>query len=110
LCGREGVNDVDSVGEEDGFSAQAGGIAEGCGEVGFSQTDKAKEDDVGFVLDKLKTEEVLDLEAVDFLRPVPAEGVEGFYQREASGFDAAGDDAVLAQGGFAFGELSEVSR
>ena len=57
---------------------------------------------------KLKTEEVLDLEAVDFLRPVPAEGVEGFDQREACGFDAASDGTVLAQGGFAFGEFGEV--
>jgi hypothetical protein len=57
---------------------------------------------------ELKTEEVLDLEAVDFLRPVPTEGVEGFDQREARGFDAASDGTVLAQGGFAFGELGEV--
>jgi hypothetical protein len=57
---------------------------------------------------KLETEEVLDLKAVDFLRPVPAEGVEGFDEGKACGFDAAGDGAVLAQGGFAFGELSEV--
>ena len=57
---------------------------------------------------KLETEEVLDLKGVDFLRPVPAEGVEGFDEGKACGFDAAGDGAVLAQGGFAFGELSEV--
>jgi len=50
LSGREGVDDVDSVGEEDGFSAQAGGVAEGCGEVSFAEADKAEEDDVGFVL------------------------------------------------------------
>jgi len=57
---------------------------------------------------KLKTEEVLDLEAVDFLRPVPAEGVEGFDEGKACGFDAASDSTILAQGGFAFGELGEV--
>jgi hypothetical protein len=76
--------------------------------MGFSDADQAEENDVGFVLDELETEEVLDLEAVDFLRPAPAEGVEGFDKREASGFDATDDGAVLAQGAFAFGELGEI--
>ena len=78
--------------------------------MGFSDADQAEENDVGFVFDKLEAEEVLDLKAVDFLGPVPAEGVEGFDQREACGFDAAGDGTVLTQGGFAFGEFSEIVK
>ena len=74
----------------------------------FPTPTKPRKNDVGFVLDKLETEEVLDLKAVDFLRPVPAEGVEGFDEGKASGFDAPGDGTVLAQGGFAFGKLGEV--
>ena len=54
----------------------------------FPDAIEAEENDVGFVLDKLETEEVLDLKAVDFLRPVPAEGVESFDEGKASGFDA----------------------
>ena len=59
-------------------------------------------------MDELEAEEVLDLEAVDLLGPVPAEGVEGFDDGEAGGLDAPGDGAVGAQGGFAFDELGEV--
>ena len=65
------------------MSAQACGVTEGGGEMGFSDADQAEENDVGFVFDELETEEVLDLEAVDFLRPVPAEGVEGFDEGES---------------------------
>ena len=86
----------------------AGGVTQRGGEVGFAEADQAEEDDVGFVLDELETEEVLDLEAVDFLGPVPAEGVEGFNDGEAGGLEAPGDGAVGAQGGFAFDELGEV--
>jgi hypothetical protein len=39
LGGRESVDNVDRVGEENGFSAQAGGVAEGGRQVGFSQPD-----------------------------------------------------------------------
>ena len=61
----------------------AGGVTQGGGEMGFAEADQAEEDDVGFVFDELEAEEVLDLEAVDFLGPVPAEGVEGFDERES---------------------------
>ena len=47
------------------------------------------------------------MESVDLLRPVPAEGIEGFDDGEACGLDATGDAAVGAQGGFACDELCE---
>ena len=50
LCGGEGVDHVDSVGEENGLSAQACGVTKGRGEMGFSKADQAEENDVGFVL------------------------------------------------------------
>ena len=52
LCGGEGVDHVDSVGEENGLSAQACGVTKGRGEMGFSDADQAEENDVGFVFDK----------------------------------------------------------
>jgi len=41
------------------LSAQACGVTKGRGEMGFSDADQAEENDVGFVFDKLETEEVL---------------------------------------------------
>ena len=46
--------------------------------------------------------------SVDFLGPVPAEGVEGFDDGETRGLDAPGDGAISTQGGLAFDELGEV--
>jgi hypothetical protein len=40
--------------------------------------------------------------------PGALEFFQGFDRREACGFDAVGDGTVLAQGGFAFGELGEI--
>jgi hypothetical protein len=43
-----------------------------------------------------RRKEVLDLEPVDFLGPVPAELFEGFDDREAGGFDPPPDDVFPA--------------
>ena len=108
LGGAEGVDDVDGVGEEDAVALLAGGVAKGGGKVGFAKSDEADEDEVGFVADELEAKEVLDLQAVDFFGPVPAEGFEGFDDGEAGGLEATGDGAVGTQVGFAFDELAEV--
>ena len=42
LCGGEGVDDVDSVGEENGLSVQAGGVTKGRGEMGFSRRHRSR--------------------------------------------------------------------
>jgi len=78
LSGAQGVDDIDGVGEKDAVALLAGAVAEGGGEMGFAKADQAEEDDVGFFLDEAQTEEILDLEAIDFFGPVPAEGFEGF--------------------------------
>src|ERR1700675_1898724 len=67
LGGAQGVDDVDGVGEENAHALLAGGITERGGEVGFAEADEPQEDDVGFVVDELEPEEILDLETVDFL-------------------------------------------
>lgn len=66
LGGVEGVDDIDWVGEEDADALLAGGVAQCGGKMGFAEADEAQEDDIGFVVDELETEEALDLEAVDF--------------------------------------------
>ena len=46
--------------------------------MGFAQTDQTQEDDIGFVVDELQPEQILDLQAVDFLGMIPVEGVQSF--------------------------------
>ena len=108
MCGAEGVDNVDGVGKEYAHALLTGGIAECRGEMGFAEADESQEDDVRLVVDELETEQVLDLETVDFLGPVPAEGVESFYDREPRGPDAPGDSAVGIQCGFALDELGQI--
>jgi hypothetical protein len=67
-----------------------------------------QEDDVGFVLDELEAKEVLDLESVDFLGPVPAEAIERFNDGEAGGSDAPGSGAIEALGGFSGDERGQI--
>ena len=78
--------------------------------MGFTETYESQEDDVRLVVDELEPELVLDLETVNFLGPVPAEGVEGFDDWEPGGPDASGDSAVGVQGGFALNELGQVVK
>ena len=110
LGGVESVDDVDGVGEENAHALLAGGVAECRGKMGFTETYESQEDDVRLVVDELESELVLDLETVDFLGPVPAEGVEGFNDWEPGGPDASGDSAVSVQGGFALNELGQVVK
>jgi hypothetical protein len=76
--------------------------------VGLADADGAEEDDVGFLGDEAQTEEVLDLEAVDFLGPVPVELVEGLENGEACRLDAPFDQALAALGVLALDEAAEV--
>src|SRR5262249_40164438 len=54
-------------------------------------------------------EQVLDLRAVDLLGPAPLKILERLEHGEARVFDAPLDGAVLAQSGFAFDELRQIS-
>jgi len=62
--------------------------------MGLAQADGAEKDHVGFLRHELQAEEVLDLEAVDFFRPIPAELFEGFDDGKAGGLDATFDGAL----------------
>ena len=66
---RRSDDHVDSVGEENGLSAQACGVTKGRGEIADSERQRTRPRKmVGWALSwgKLETEEVLDLKAVDF--------------------------------------------
>ena len=62
----EGVDDVDGVGEKDVVASLARGISERGSEVRLAKAHEAEGKPRGFVLDELQTEEVLDLETIDF--------------------------------------------
>jgi hypothetical protein len=94
--GGKGVDGIDGGGEEDGFALEACGITEGGGKMGFAHADAAKKDDIGFIIDEPEPEEVLDVEAIDFLGPTPLKLVEGFEDRETSKPDSALNRAVVA--------------
>jgi len=64
--------------------------------VRFSDSNAAKENDVGVFFDESQAEEVLHLKAVDFAWPVPLELLHGFDDREAGEFDAPCDGALTS--------------
>jgi len=108
LGGGQVVDDADGIGKEYGVALLAGGIAQGGGQVRLPQSDSSQENDIGFLSDELQSEEVLHLETVDFLGPVPVELFEGFEDREAGGLDASFDDALAALGVLAFDQATQV--
>ena len=73
----------------------------------FPQPDTADEHDVAGVVEEAQAEEVLDLEAVDLLRPGPVERIEGFLHGESCEADAPLDGAVASQVGLALDESFE---
>jgi hypothetical protein len=64
--------------------------------VRFADTDGTQENRVSFLRDELQTEEILHLEAVEFLGPIPAKLLEGFENRKTSGFDPTLDGELTA--------------
>src|SRR5580658_6622075 len=87
--GAQGVDDVNGGGEADAEAGLAGGVAEGDGEMGFSQADTADQDGVALVADEAEAEEVLHGLAVDLRRPGEVELLEGLEHGEAGFPDAA---------------------
>jgi len=62
--------------------------------VRFSQPHGSQKNRVGFLGKELEAKEVLDLEAVDFLGPIPLELFEGFQNGETRGLEAALDGVL----------------
>ena len=107
LGGGEGVDGVDGAGEQHGVAPLARLQAEGCDQMGLAEPDAADEHDVGGVVEEAQAEEVLDLEAVDLLRPGPVEGIEGFLHGESGETDAPFNGTVASQVGLALDESFE---
>src|SRR6266498_1874973 len=76
--------------------------------MGFPKADIAQQHGVGFLGNELQAEQVLDLEPIDFLGPVPAKLFESLDHREASGFDAPFNDALASLGVLAFDQAAQV--
>ena len=57
---------------------------------------------------KARSEQVLDLRAVDLFWPTPLEGIERLEDRKAGIFDPPLDAAVLAQRGLALNQLRQI--
>ena len=90
------------------MAALAGGVSKRGSDVCLAQADEAQEDDVGFVLDELEAEEILNLEAIDFPGPVEAEAFQGLDDGKAGILDSSERGAVGPQSGLAFDELGEI--
>jgi hypothetical protein len=60
-------------------------VAESRSQVGFSQSDAAKENHITFLLDEAESEQVFYLKLIDFLRPGPLELLKGFDLRKTCG-------------------------
>src|SRR6516164_9625134 len=74
----------------------------------FSDPDGTQENHVALLSQKLQPEEVLDLEAIDFLGPVPTKLLKGFEHREAGGFDAQLDSVLESVLVLAVNETAQV--
>ena len=74
--------------------------------MGFSESGPSHENDVGLVLEKGETEEVLHMGAIDLFGPGPVELFEGFKDGEARRLDAALGRPILAPERLAFSQAA----
>ena len=65
------------------MAIQAGAVGKGRGEMGLAHAGGADKDNIGLIFNKVKSEDILDLKAIDLLGPGPVELIEGFDGREA---------------------------
>ena len=61
----------------------------------FAEANQTQENNVGFLFDKTKPEEILDLEPIDFFGPVPTEAFQGLDDWKTGGFDLPSNRALL---------------
>ena len=95
--------------EEDVVAGPAGGVAEGRGEVGLSDPDRAEEDHVLAALDEAEAEELPHPLAVEADRRVPVEAFEGLLLLEAGAGEAEREILLVAARDLVVqGELQEV--
>ena len=89
---------------------QAGLMGQRRGQMGFAYPYAAEEDDVGVVLQKSQTHEILDLCSVYFFRPGPVVGVERLDDWEAGELDTSLDAVFASAVRLALQEVGEVVR
>ncbi len=71
-------------------------VAQRCGQMRFSQSNVAKKNHIAFFIDEAESEQVFDLQLVDFFRPGPLELLKCFNLRKARGADAPLSCAVAS--------------
>ena len=98
LGGGQGIDDIDGAGEQGRVTLKAGGVGQGDGQVGLAHADPAEQDDVAVLGEEVQAEQLLDLGAVDLLRPAPVEAVEGLDAGQAGGLHAAAHQGLVAAG------------
>lgn len=84
LCRGEGIDHLHGGSEAHAQPLQAGGIAERRGQMRLAKADVAEEDHVALLGEELQSEQVLYLQAVDRLRPVPLELLQGLDFRSGT--------------------------
>ncbi len=72
----------------------------------LSEARSADENDVGFVLQKRKAEQILNMGSVDLFGPCPIELFEVFDDGEACGLDSTLSRSVFSSKRFAFGQAA----
>jgi len=75
--------------------------------VSFAEANQTQENNVGFLFDKPKPEEILDLEPIDFFGPVPTEAFQGLDDWKTGGFDPPSNRALLTGRYFALKEPTQ---
>jgi hypothetical protein len=76
--------------------------------VSFAEANQTQENNVGFLFDKPKPEEILDLEPIDFFGPVPTEAFQGLDDWKTGSFDPPSNRALLTGRYFALKEPTQV--
>jgi hypothetical protein len=76
--------------------------------VSFAEANQTQENNVSFLFDKTKPEEVLDLEPIDFFGPVPTEAFQSLDDWKTGGFDPPSNRALLTCRYFALKEPTQV--
>jgi len=105
FCGAEAVDYINSSSKQDAVAGQASGMAQGGGQMGFSDTRRPEQDHIGAAAQEVECQEMLELHAVKLGWPVPVPASHSFDHGEASVLDATLDAFVVPEGDLTGDEL-----
>jgi hypothetical protein len=108
LSGGQGVDDINGGSKQNAVALETSLIAKGSCQMGFAETDTAKKNTVGFLLDKVEQKELLQLLSIDFLGPGPLELIERLGYRKTSHPDAALDGVIPASVGLTLHKVLQI--